>query len=60
MKRILKKLEKLSNDKQIERAEAEFWAKADTFETACFDIYKPIESFFDEWVRNFLSFNKTF
>ena len=51
MKRILKKLEKLTTDKQIEKAEIEFWARVDEFETICFDIYKPLEEFFDEWVR---------
>ena len=60
MKRILKKLEKLSSDKQIEKAEAEFWGRADEFESICFDIYKPVEAFFDEWVSLFFYTHKLY
>ena len=52
-KRIIKKLEKL-NDKQLEKAESDFWTKIDEIDTICYTTYKPIEAFFDAVVRFFV------
>ena len=38
------------NEKQLEKAEAEFWNKVDDFDTICYKTYKPIEVYFDSAV----------
>ena len=38
------------NEKQLEKAESEFWNKIDEFDAICYKTYRPIESFFDSAV----------
>ena len=39
------------NEKQLEKAEGEFWTKCDEFDAVCYKTYKPIEVYFDKAVR---------
>ena len=42
------------NEKQLEKAESEFWNKIDEFDAICYKTYRPIESFFDSAVIFFI------
>ena len=41
------------SEKQLEKAEAEFFSKIDEYDTICYKTYKPVESYFDAMVCNF-------
>ena len=49
------------NEKQLEKAEGEFWSKIDEWDTICYKTYRPIESFFDAAVSLiYFKFNLSF